>query len=51
MPLYKAWDVKRQKRKAVVASGYEEFAKGGKLFYGCFDLRLVQSMIVSVKRA
>jgi len=27
MPLYKAWDVKRETRKAVVAGSFEEFAK------------------------
>ena len=30
MPLYKAWDVHRRKRKAVTATGYEEFVQGGK---------------------
>ena len=29
MPLFKAWDIYRRKRKAVVASGYHEFVIGG----------------------
>ena len=32
MPLYKAWDVKRETRKAVAAESFEEFAKAGELF-------------------
>lgn len=30
MSLYKAWDIKRQKRKVVVTSEYGEFAEAGK---------------------
>ena len=29
MPLYKAWDIYRRKRKAVAANGYDEFVIGG----------------------
>ena len=32
MPVYKAWDVKRETRKAVAAGSFEEFAKAGELF-------------------
>ena len=32
MPIYKAWDVKRETRKAVAAGSVEEFAKAGELF-------------------
>ena len=32
MPIYKAWDVKRETRKAVAAGSFEEFAKAGELF-------------------
>ena len=32
MPIYKAWDVKRETRKAVAAGSLEEFAKAGELF-------------------
>ena len=37
MPLYKAWDTKRRKRKAVVARGFQKFVKGG----DCFDLSII----------
>ena len=29
MPLHKAWDTRRRKRKAVTARGFQEFVKGG----------------------
>jgi hypothetical protein len=29
MPLFKAWDIYRRKRKTVAASGYNEFVIGG----------------------
>ena len=29
MPIYKAWDVKRETRNAVTAGSFEEFAKAG----------------------
>ena len=32
MPIYKAWDVKQETRKAVAAGSFEEFAKVGELF-------------------
>lgn len=48
--MYKVWDVKRQKRKTVVVSGYEEFTKAAKLLLwfsmsdflrkGVFDTRI-----------
>ena len=37
MPLYKAWDTTRRKRKAVAARGFQEFVKGGE----CFDLGVI----------
>ena len=30
VPLYKAWDVKRIKRKAIVADGFDDFVCKGK---------------------
>ena len=32
MPIYKAWDVKQETRKAVAAGSFEELAKAGELF-------------------
>jgi len=32
MPLYKAWEVKPEMRKAVAAGSFEKFAKAGELF-------------------
>ena len=32
MPLYKAWNVKRETRKAVATGSFKEFAKAGELF-------------------
>ena len=32
MPLYKAWDINRRKRKAVIANKFDEFVTGGELF-------------------
>lgn len=32
MPLYKAWDVQRRKRKAIVADSYDEFVLKGEYF-------------------
>ena len=37
MPLYKAWDTRRRKRKAVAARGFQEFVKGSE----CFDLSVI----------
>ena len=37
MPLYKAWDTRRRKRKAVAVRGFQEFVKGGE----CFDLSAI----------
>ena len=45
MPLYKAWDVKRETRKAVVAGSFEEFAKAGELF--CCLISEIQSDMYS----
>jgi len=45
MPLYKAWDVKRETRKAVVAGSLEEFAKAGELF--CCLISEIQSDMYS----
>ena len=48
MPLYKAWDVKREPRKAVAAGSFEEFAKAGELFllveYQKFNLTCTASV-------
>ena len=41
MPVYKAWDVKRETRKAVAAGTFEEFAKAGELF--CCLISEIQS--------
>ena len=45
MPLYKAWDVKRETRKAVVAGSFKEFAKAGELF--CCLISEIQSDMYS----
>ena len=45
MPLYKAWDVKWETRKAVVAGSFEEFAKAGELF--CCLISEIQSDMYS----
>ena len=45
MPLYKAWDVKRERRKAVAAGSLEEFAKAGELF--CCLISEIQSDMYS----
>ena len=41
MPLYKAWDAKRETRKAVAAGSFEELAKAGELF--CCLISEIQS--------
>ena len=43
MKLYKAWDVKREMRKAVAAGSFEEFAKAGELFC-CLILEIQSDM-------
>ena len=45
MPLYKAWDVKRERRKAVAPGSFEEFAKAGELF--CCLISQIQSDMYS----
>ena len=45
MPVYKAWDVKRETRKAVAAGSFEEFAKAGELF--CCLISEIQSDMYS----
>ena len=43
MPLYQAWDVKRETRKAVAAGNFEEFATVGELF--CCLISEIQSHV------
>ena len=45
MPVYKAWDVRREMRKAVAAGTFDEFAKAGELF--CCLISEIQSDMYS----
>ena len=45
MPIYRAWDVKQETRKTVVAGSFEEFAKAGELF--CCLISEIQSDMYS----
>ena len=45
MPIYRAWDVKQETRKAVAAGSFEEFAKADELF--CCLISEIQSDMYS----
>jgi hypothetical protein len=50
MPLSKAWDIYRRKRKAVAASGYNEFIIGGEWFDSVYCQIFPYSMLMNINK-